>query len=114
MKHVFQLSTEIGIELLARSKASSLASKALSMPGEIVFDFSDVMFVSRSFADELCNISDKLKDRIEFINMGKNVEEMICGVAEIRRKGREKGRTPARFHIFNDVKSLSEFMLECH
>lgn len=108
----YQLSHKIGIELIARSRAVSLAIELSEKPGSIVLDFMGVVFVSRSFADELCNISDQFKGRIEFINMDDHIKEMIDGVSEIRRRGRERGRTPAKFHKFDDVRSLSEFFME--
>lgn len=111
MEHTFKLFVEIGTELLARSKALSLTDKI----GEYeiaILDFENIVFVSRSFADELCNITDTFKERVSFINMSKTVEEMITTVSEARRKGREKGNNPPKFYHFDNVKSLSDFILE--
>lgn len=112
MEQTYHLSSEIGTELLARSKAAALAVKIEKEEGNVTLDFMNVMFVSRSFADELCNINDAFKNRISFVNMSKDIEDMINTVAEIRTRGREKGHNPARFLDFDDVESLSEFMAE--
>lgn len=112
MEQTYHLSSEIGTELLARSKAAALAKRIYGETGNVIFDFMNVMFISRSFADELCNIVDTFKGRISFANMSQDIEDMISAVTEGRIRGREKGRRPARFLEFDDVESLSEFMAE--
>lgn len=79
---------------------------------EIIIDFNGVKFVSRSFADELCNIADDLGNRISYVNMEKVVEEMITAVANSRKKEKERGLSRPRILQFNDVESLSNFIAE--
>lgn len=112
MEYLYKLNEEIGIELLARSKALALAEQMGQNNDTAIFDFNGVVFVSRSFADELCNIADSFGERVTFINMSANVEEMISIVSESRKKTRLKGHVPPKFHHFTSVKSLSDFMLE--
>lgn len=53
-----------------------------------VLDMSDITFISRSVADELCNISDKFT-QISFANMSQDVEKMLTIVQNGRGVKRE-------------------------
>lgn len=50
-------------------------------------DFANVEFLSRSAADELCNVADRFPSLL-FSNLRENVEEMLA----IVRRGRKAGR----------------------
>lgn len=112
MQKTYHLSEEIGIELLARTKAVALSKRIQTESEPTVLDFKDVKFISRSFADELCNLKDSFKDNISFINMEQVVVEMMSAVADSRKRIREKGRNNASFYNFDDVESLSDFLKE--
>lgn len=71
----------------AKKILKSLAKK--SKPGPIYLDFSEIKFISRSFADELLNFLDRLgarKIRVKILNLKPNLKKMI----ELVKKSKEK------------------------
>lgn len=76
---------------------------------EITLDFG---FISRSFCDELCNIIDDNKDKTSsFVNQNDEVETMMRKVREGRGRERKRGISNAKTYEFNDMESLSKFLL---
>lgn len=73
-----------GSEVLSRSNARKLYDVVDEATKTI--DMSGISFISRSVADELCNITDKYPLRIE--GMCEDVNTMIDVVAKSRSKSR--------------------------
>ncbi|MBQ6681549.1 MAG: hypothetical protein IJM78_04905 [Prevotella sp.] len=75
------------------------------------FNFSDVTFMSRSFANELYNITDTFKNK-SFIYTHQNdvVETMMTKVAEGRSRERNRGISNPKILEFKDQKSLEEYL----
>ena len=68
--------------------------------------------MSRSFADEVCNIMDDNKNiEFYFINRNADIEAMMNKVAEGRSQERKRGINNATIHKFEDMESLSEFLI---
>ena len=68
--------------------------------------------MSRSFADEVCNIIDDNKDlKFEFIHCATDIETMIAKVAEGRKQERKRGISNAKMYEFEDMESLSKYLL---
>ena len=68
-----------------------------------------VTFVSRSFADELCNILDKFKN-VELENMDHIVQSMIDAVKSGRTKKRIRSEDNSEIKVFDNIDSLSSFL----
>lgn len=67
--------------------------------------------MSRSFADEVCNIIDDMKEKVfTFIDQNEEVETMMTKVREGRNRERKRGVGNARMFKFNDMDSLSEYL----
>ena len=80
--------------LIFRTQAKSLANLILkkltySKDVKIAFDFQNVKFISRSFADEFLNILSRLsikKKQFSFLNLNPAVLKMINLVKKQRQK----------------------------
>ena len=112
MKQIIKLNTIYSADLYTRSRASELRSCINEETTEVTLDFEGVGFMSRSFADEVCNIIDDNTDvKFVFINRNADVEAMMNKVAEGRNQERKRGISNAKIHKFEDMESLSEFLI---
>lgn len=112
MKQIIKLNTIYSADLYTRSRASELRSCINEEATEVTLDFEGIGFMSRSFADEVCNIVDDNKTiKFEFINRNADIEKMMDKVAEGRSQERKRGISNAKIHKFEDMESLSEFLI---
>lgn len=112
MKQVIKLKDIYSADLYTRSKATDLKSIVLGQADEVEMDFSDIAFMSRSFADELYNVTESFPEK-QFVYVHRNdvVETMMNKVAEGRKRERTRGfGTPQRYE-FNTMESLEEFLM---
>lgn len=86
------LASICGCEVLSRANVRKIYEIISNDIEEI--DFGDVEFLSRSAADELCNIADNFPS-VKFINMKNNVSEMVTIVGRGRKAGRRRIPRPA-------------------
>ncbi|MBR0263749.1 MAG: STAS-like domain-containing protein [Prevotella sp.] len=106
-KKIIKLNTIYSADLYTRSRASELRSCINKDATEVVLDFEGIGFMSRSFADEVCNIVDDNKDiKFEFVNRNKDVDAMMTKVAESRSQERKRGisnakMTPIRLYFYH-------------
>lgn len=112
MKKLIKLTDIFSEDLYTRSRASELRSYISKDADTVTLDFEGVNFISRSFADELCNIIDDIKDNaIALLNMNDEVSMMMTKVREGRNRERRHGISTAKMHKFNDIESLSDFLI---
>ena len=112
MKLTIQLNTIYSADLYTRSRASELRACINEDATEVTLDFEGIGFMSRSFADEVCNIMDDNKNIIfKFINRNADIEAMMNKVAEGRIQERKRGISNATIHKFEDMESLSAFLI---
>lgn len=112
MTQTIRLKDIYAADLYTRSRASELRSCINDQADEIVLDFDHVGFMSRSFADELNNIIDDMKNvRFVFVNRCSDIETMMNRVSEGRRRERKRGVGNAKMYEFEDMESLSNFLL---
>jgi anti-anti-sigma regulatory factor len=112
MKQVIRLKDIYSDDLYTRSRASELRTCINEDKDIVVLDFDQIGFMSRSFADELCNIVDDLKNiSFEFVNRNNEIETIMNKVIEGRSQERKRGVSNAKIHRFEDMDSLSEFLL---
>ena len=70
MKQTIKLYDIYSADLFTRSRASELRSSIDEKADEVTLDFEGVSFMSRSFADEVCNIIDDIPSKaFTFINV---------------------------------------------
>ena len=71
MKQTIKLQDIYSADLYTRSRASELRSRIKDEATEVILNFEGIGFMSRSFADEVCNIIDDNKDK-SFSCIGQN------------------------------------------
>lgn len=101
---IIYLKEVCGGEVLSRANVRRLYD--LIDDETTVIDMSGVSFISRSVADELCNISDKYQG-IKFIGMVEDIELMLS----IVRKGRNSKRnfmSKAKVSITYNCKTMDD------
>ena len=81
MEKVFNISELISTDIRSRANANIIRSAIDGIEGDIVLDFKDVKFVSRSFADELYNVMNE-HDGITLINESDFVKSMLDAVTQ--------------------------------
>ena len=87
MATIIILSQELGTDIRSRKSAQIIEKIISSVQDSVIIDFKSVMFISRSFADELLNIINAYKSQeISTTNMCKNVQLMFNTVKESRSK----------------------------
>ena len=112
MKQTIKLNTIYSADLYTRSRASELRACINENATAVALDFEGIGFMSRSFADEVCNIMDDNKEKtFVFINRNADIEAMMNKVAEGRIQERKRGISTATIHKFEDMESLSEFLI---
>lgn len=112
MKETIKLNTIYSADLYTRSRASELRLCIHDEATEVILDFTGIGFMSRSFADEICNIIDDNTDKqFGFINRTTDVEAMMEKVTEGRNQERKRGISNATIHKFKDMESLSEYLI---
>lgn len=112
MKQVITLKNIYDTELYTRSKATELKDIISLNVEEVEMDFSDVTFMSRSFADELYNVVESF-DKKKFVYTHRNdvVTTMMTKVAEGRSRERQRGMSTPKMLEFSDLKSLEKFLV---
>ncbi len=112
MKQTIKLRDIYCDDLYTRSRASELRSRIKEEANEVTLDFESIGFMSRSFADEVCNIIDDMKEKVfTFVGQNEDVATMLTKVSEGRAKERRRGVGTARMYEFKDMKSLSDYLL---
>lgn len=109
MGKVIKISELIGTDVRSRSNAGIIQAELDGENGNISLDFSGVTFVSRSFADELCNILDN-NSNVKLVNTIQIVKTMIDIVKEGRTKKRVRVVDNSEIKEFDTMESLSSFL----
>lgn len=104
------ISNEIGTDIRTRSFFRRDIERLIRpiISDNVVLDFENVNFISRSVADEICNI---LKDypSLSITGMTGDVEKMYMVVDEGRSKPRVYSELDAEVYHLRDMKELTEF-----
>lgn len=107
------ISKFISKELRSRTEAKKILSKVMEQnTTSITFDFSEVVFMSRSFADELCNTFNELeKKKIKVQTINKcDIIDLIFNIVEANRGNRKKVKENSQVKEFSDIDELSSFL----
>lgn len=112
MKQTIRLQDIYNVDLYTRSRASELRACINEDADEVTLDFEGIGFMSRSFADEVCNIIDDLRDKtFTFTGQNDDVATMMTKVRDGRSRERKRGVGNAKMYEFKDMESLSKFLL---
>ncbi len=109
MKRLIPISKNIGSDLRTRSFFRRDLEKLIKpFDGDVTVDFKGVDFISRSVADEICNL---LEDYplLDIVGMSGDVEMMYGIVANGRTKPREYPKMNVKVYHLKNMKELSDF-----
>lgn len=102
----------ISYDVRSRSRANIIRDELNKTHCNLILDFTDVIFISRSFTDELYAIKNEYTDvDIQMIGMEGVVKEMSDVVRESRSKKRIRKDQNAMIKECKDDKSLTEYFL---
>lgn len=108
MDKVFKVAELISEDIRSRSNAEAVRVAIGGMKGEITLDFTGVVFMSRSFADELYNIVDG-NGNVSLRNMDGIVKSMYEAVKDGRKSVRIFKKETSEIQVLKDMESLSAF-----
>lgn len=108
MSKIIKIKELICTEIRSRSNANVIWDE-LSQKDSVIIDMSFVTFVSRSFADELCNIMDT-NGNISLANASGIVKNMIEIVCKSRKEKRVRKEDHSEMKEFGAIESLSDFL----
>jgi len=109
MNTIVKIAELIGTDIRLRANAIILRSAIDGVEGNIILDFAGVVFVSRSFADELYNVMGEYKE-ISLKNTSGIVASMIDAVKQGRNSKRVFKESNSEIKEFDDMSSLSSFL----
>ena len=114
MEKIIVISELIRGELRSRTEAKKIYAKVLSLDSKsISIDFSNVCFMSRSFADELCNILDLLRSKEVKVRLKNKCDsiDLMMKIVEGNRNKPRVAKEDSQVKEFSDIDALSEFLL---
>ena len=100
----YKLIDLFGAEIRSRSNIEKLR-KDMREDECYQFDLSGITFVSRSVADELCDMEEKMS--LELTNMGDVVKNMHDFVSNLRKVGRATKETSSDTFMCNTMEDVS-------
>ena len=110
MKQVINIENFLPETVTSRKAIEALSnSSSISKNTSYVFDFSNIDFISRSFADELLHFIKKNNISVTFVNTNSNVEQIIKAVQKNRSKRNNLFHKIA-VTTFTEKEELSNFL----
>lgn len=113
MENIVSVAALIGKELRSRTEAESIYDSVKNVASNhILLDFSHISFMSRSFADELCEVVEKLEKegkQIASVYDDESIEIAVDIVHTNRRKPKQI-KTNATTVELQTMKKLSDFL----
>jgi len=113
MKNKIIISQFIGKKLQSRIEAKKIYGLVVTLKTKTIFlDFGDVTFMSRSFADELCetiNSLNKIKVKINMTNENAAIKETL-NVVSTNRNMPKKIELNYTTLDFSNMNNLSKFL----
>lgn len=110
MEKVFSVSERLGTDVRTRANADAIWDFLKNnASGVVVLDFSGVVFISRSFADEICNVTDSYS-QVKLRNASGTAKTMLDTVAESRKHKRVREKDDSEVIDLEDMGSLSSFL----
>lgn len=109
MDKIFKVAELISTDIRSRANVNIIRSAIDGINENIILDFTDVAFMSRSFTDELYNLMSEHKN-VSLSNMNDFVNSMYNAVVQGRKVKRVFESEPSEIKEFDDMKSLSSFL----
>ena len=109
MDKIFKVAELISTDIRSRANVNIIRSAIDGINENIILDFTDVAFMSRSFTDELYNLMNEHKN-VSLSNMNDFVGSMYNAVVEGRKSKRVFESESSEINECDDMKSLSSFL----
>lgn len=109
MDKTFKIADLLSTDIRSRANANIIRSLIDGVRGQIILDFTGVSFVSRSFTDELYNITQENR-KITLTNLSDFVQTMLDAVIQGRTNKRNPLADNSEIVEFKDMESLSTFL----
>lgn len=109
MDKIFKVAELISTDIRSRANVNIIRSAIDGINENIILDFTDVVFMSRSFTDELYNLMSEHKN-VSLSNMNDFVNSMYNAVVQGRKAKRVFETESSEIKEFDDMKSLSSFL----
>ena len=109
MNTMLKIADLISTDIRSRANADIIRSAIDGIKDDIILDFSGVIFVSRSFTDELYNVMAENKN-VSLVNMSKFVKSMLEAVTDGLNSKRVFKQSESEIKEFEDMGSLSSFL----
>lgn len=109
MDKILKIAELISSDIRSRANVNIIRSAIDGVNKNIILDFTDVIFMSRSFADELYNLLNESKN-ISLSNMNDIVQSMFNAVEQGRTSKRIFESESSEIKEFDDMKSLASFL----
>jgi hypothetical protein len=110
MRKEIKVAKAISTDIRCRNNADILRA-IINSSDDVTLDFSDVVFVSRSFADELCDIIEHTTANVKTCNTCSLVTNMLKVVSDNRNKKRTRHIDNSNIFICKDMQSLANVLL---
>ena len=104
MEQTILISKTLGCDVRSRSNVERM-KECMSSSASYIFDMQNVTFISRSVADEFCNLADEFS--IRFVNSSELVDNMLQVVSTSRKNHRVRESKDAQIIECKDLESLS-------
>lgn len=108
MEITIKLRSLIGVEVRMRSSAKIIYEK-LNHNDNFIIDLSDISFISRSFADELCEIIEQ-NNNVSIINATGIAKNMLDVVKESRGHKRIYQKENSEILKMDSITELSAYL----
>ena len=106
------LKDSLGTDIRSRKNAQVIKELLLTSGNQITIDFQDIVFISRSFTDELYNVINVYNTkRVTFVNVPDNVNKMLNAVKTSRKTARKRIKEQAEIKYFDNIQTLSEYLV---
>ncbi len=109
MDKIFKVAELISTDIRSRANVNIIRSAIDGINKNIVLDFTNVAFMSRSFTDELYNLISE-HTNVSLSNMNDIVLSMYEAVVQGRKSKRIFESESSEIKEFNDMKSLESFL----
>ena len=109
MDKIIKIAQLISTDIRSRANVNIIRSAIDGINENIILDFTDVTFMSRSFADELYNLMNE-HEHISLSNMDNFVHSMLDAVIQGRKSKRIFKQESSEIKECEDMNSLASFL----
>lgn len=107
------LKDSLGTDIRSRKNVYIIKEFMSTAGNQITIDFQDIVFISRSFADELYDVINVYNTKsVTFANTSDDVNKMLSAVKTSRETARKRTKEQTEISYFDNIQTLSEFLVK--